>query len=207
MEPVSFAVGIIGLAGLFSTCLEAVARFDSWKEYDSEFGSLVAQFKAQKLRLIRWGLAVGLEDDEISYEHNPLLDDPKIESTIKDLLSAINAVCRDEDKAFLTPMLGKDENPTKDQLTPRHAPRESKRQRLGWVLRTKAKRVAQVDHFSKLVETLHDLIPIEDPKGHKGRKPTGDKVSEADAWQTELKNILKSIETQIEGHTYPIIHS
>lgn len=173
MEPVSFAVGIIGLAGLFSTCLDAVERFDSWRDYDSEFRSLVAQFKAQKLRLTKWGLAVGLEDDELSYEHNALLDDPKIESTVKELLLAINAVCRDEDKAFLTPMLGKDEKPTKDQLSYRHTPRESKRQKLGWVLRTKAKRVAQVDQFSKLVETLHDLIPIEGPKEHKGRKPTG----------------------------------
>ncbi|KAJ5426965.1 hypothetical protein N7465_002035 [Penicillium sp. CMV-2018d] len=174
MEPVSFAVGIIGLAGLFSTCLEAVERFDSWKDYDSEFRSLVAQFKAQKLRLAKWGVAVGLEDDELSYVHNALLDDPKIEATVKELLLAINAVCRDEDKAFLTPMLGKDETPTKDQLFHRHAPRESKRQKLGWVFRTKAKRVAQVDHFSKLVESLHNLIPIDDPKEHMGRRPTGD---------------------------------
>ncbi|KAJ5931664.1 hypothetical protein N7516_006153 [Penicillium verrucosum] len=174
MEPVSFAVGIIGLAGLFSTCLEAVERFDSWKDYDSEFRSLVAQFKVQKLRLAKWGVAVGLEDDELSYVHNPLLDDPKIESTVKELLLAINTTCRDEDKAFLTPMLGKDENPTKDQPFHRHAPRESKRQKLGWVFRTKAKRVAQVDRFSKLVESLHILVPIEDPKEHMGRRPTGD---------------------------------
>lgn len=179
MEPVSFAVGIIGLAGLFSTCLEAVERFDSWKDYDSEFRSLVAQFKAQKLRLAKWGVAVGLEDDELSYVHNALLDDPKIESMVKELLLAIDAVCRDEDKAFLTPMLGKDENPTKDQLFHRHAPRESKRQKLGWVFRTKAKRVAQVDNFSKLVDSLHNLIPIEDPKEHMGRGPTGGKWSSA----------------------------
>ncbi|KAJ5214249.1 hypothetical protein N7449_001418 [Penicillium cf. viridicatum] len=204
MEPVSFAVGIIGLAGLFSTCLEAVERFDSWKDYDSEFRSLVAQFKAQKLRLAKWGVAVGLEDDELSYVHNALLDDPKIESTVKELLLAINAVCRDEDKAFLTPMLGKDENPTKDQLFHRHAPRESKRQKLGWVFRTKAKRVAQVDHFSKLVESLHNLIPIEDPKGHKGRRPTGDEYRrDLHAWllgsssSNELYEIFS--ERKIEG--------
>ncbi|OQD95097.1 hypothetical protein PENSOL_c022G07167 [Penicillium solitum] len=174
MEPVSFAVGIIGLAGLFSTCLEAVEIFDSWKDYDSEFRSLVAQFKAQKLRLAKWGVAVGLEDDELSCVHNALLDDPKIESMVKELLLAIDAVCRDEDKAFLTPMLGKDETPTKDQLFHRHAPHESKRQKLRWVFRTKAKRVTQVDNFSKLVDTLHNLIPIEDTKEHMGRRPTGD---------------------------------
>ncbi|KAF4766281.1 hypothetical protein HAV15_010745 [Penicillium sp. str.  len=198
MEPVSFAVGIIGLAGLFSTCLEAVERFDSWKDYDSEFRSLVAQFKAQKLRLAKWGVAVGLEDDELSYVHNTLLDDPKIESMVKELLLAIDAVCRDEDKAFLTPMLGKDETPTKDQLFHRHAPRESKRQKLGWVFRTKAKRVTQVDNFSKLVDTLHNLIPIEDPKEHMGRRPTGDRVSEADGWRNELENLVKRMETQME---------
>lgn len=189
MEPASFAVGIIGLAGLFSTCLEAVERFDSWKDYDSEFRSLVAQFKVQKLRLAKWGVAVGLEDDELSYVHNPLLDDPKIESTVKELLLAINTACRDEDKAFLTPMLGKDENTTKDQPFHRHAPRESKRQKLGWIFRTKAKRVAQVDRFSKLVESLHILVPIEDPKEHMGRRPTGGKWLFA-----TLLNVLKAYE-------------
>ncbi|KGO77047.1 NACHT nucleoside triphosphatase [Penicillium italicum] len=207
MEPVSFAVGIIGLAGLFSTCLDAVERFDSWRDYDSEFRPLVAQFKAQKLRLTKWGLAVGLEDDELSYEHNALLDDPKIESTVQELLLAIHALCRDEDKAFLEPMLGKDEKPTKDQLSHRHAIRESKRQKLGWVLRTKAKRVAQVDQFSKLVETLHNLIPIEGAKEHKGRKPTGDRVSEADAWKSELKDMLKNMETQIEDECRRDLHA
>ncbi|OQD68299.1 hypothetical protein PENPOL_c003G10753 [Penicillium polonicum] len=207
MEPVSFAVGIIGLAGLFSTCLEAVERFDSWKDYDPEFRSLVAQFKAQKLRLAKWGVAVGLEDDELSYVHNALLDDPKIEATVKELLLAINAVCRDEDKAFLTPILGKDENPAKDQLFHRHAPRESKRQKLGWVFRTKAKRVAQVDHFSKLVESLHNLIPIEDPKEHMGRRPTGDRVSEADVWRTELENLVKRMETQMEDEYRRDLHA
>ncbi|KAJ5608079.1 hypothetical protein N7537_004698 [Penicillium hordei] len=204
MEPVSFAVGIIGLAGLFSTCLEAVERFDSWKDYDSEFRSLVAQFKAQKLRLAKWGVAVGLEDDELSYVHNTLLDDPKIESTVKELLLAINVVCHDEDKAFLTPMMGKDENPAKDQLFHRHAPRESKRQKLGWVFRTKAKRVAQVDHFSKLVESLHNLIPIEDSKEHMGRRPTGDEYRrDLHAWlfgsssSNELYEIFS--ERKIEG--------
>lgn len=189
MEPVSFAVGIIGLAGLFSTCLEAVEIFDSWKDYDSEFRSLVAQFKAQKLRLAKWGVAVGLEDDELSCVHNALLDDPKIESMVKELLLAIDAVCRDEDKAFLTPMLGKDETPTKDQLFHRHAPHESKRQKLRWVFRTKAKRVTQVDNFSKLVDTLHNLIPIEDTKEHMGRRPTGGKWSFA-----TVLNVLKAYE-------------
>ncbi|CAI7670194.1 unnamed protein product [Penicillium palitans] len=207
MEPVSFAVGIIGLAGLFSTCLDAVERFDSWKDYDSEFRSLVAQFKAQKLRLAKWGVAVGLEDDELSYVHNSLLDDPKIESMVKELLLAIDAVCRDEDKALLTPMLGKDENPTKDQLFHRHAPRESKRQKLGWVFRTKAKRVAQVDNFSKLVDSLHNLIPIEDPKDHMGRRHTGDRVSDADGWRTELENLVKRMETQMEDEYRRDLHA
>ncbi|CAI7565786.1 unnamed protein product [Penicillium glandicola] len=207
MDPISFAVGIIGLAGLFNTCLDAVERFDSWKDYDSEFRSLVAQFKAQKLRLIKWGLDVGLEDNELSYEHNALLDDPKIESTVKELLLAIDDVCRDEDKTFSTPMLGKDEKPTKDQLFHRHAPRESKRHKLGWVLRTKAKRVAQVEQFSKLVETLHNLIPVDDSKAQKGRKPTGDRVLEEDAWRSELKDILKRIEIQIEDEYRRDLHA
>ncbi|KAJ5769021.1 hypothetical protein N7520_003580 [Penicillium odoratum] len=62
MEPVSFAVGIIGLAGLFSTCLDVLEKVDSWKDFGSDSRSLSAQLKAHRLRLERWDKAVGLEN-------------------------------------------------------------------------------------------------------------------------------------------------
>ncbi|RYP08950.1 hypothetical protein DL764_001561 [Monosporascus ibericus] len=59
MEPVGLAVGILGLAGLFSSCLEAIEKVHSYRAFGSDSHTLDAQFKAEKLRFGQWGRAVG----------------------------------------------------------------------------------------------------------------------------------------------------
>ncbi|CAI7664301.1 unnamed protein product [Penicillium pancosmium] len=212
MEPVSFAVGIIGLAGLFSTCLEAAERVGSWREYDTDYRALQAQYNAQKLRLEKWGLATGLQDKEISDEHNSRLDDPQTSTTIKDLLLAIDGVCRGEDKSLLNPSLGKEKQNSKPHLypqdAPRDAPRDSKRDKLKWALGAKAKRVSQVEQFTSLVENLHNLIPIEVKygPGDKRRNTTRDEAMENKEWTHELREILNRIETEMEDEIRRDIH-
>ncbi|KAJ5646323.1 hypothetical protein N7490_002695 [Penicillium lividum] len=103
MNPVSFAVGIIGLAGLFSTCLEVVEKFDSKKEFGIESRSIRAQFKAQRLRLQQWGQDVGLQGDTLMEKHSKQLDDPRTYSIVEELLSAIRGICTYEDDLALTP--------------------------------------------------------------------------------------------------------
>src|SRR5699024_9956694 len=93
MEPLSFAVGILGLAGLFNTCLDALGKFDSWRDFGSESPSLTAQFRAHKLRREKWGQAVGFNLESLSDEHGRLLDDPRTLSIVEELLSAIKDIC------------------------------------------------------------------------------------------------------------------
>ncbi|GKT51786.1 uncharacterized protein ColSpa_11967 [Colletotrichum spaethianum] len=50
MEPVGLAVGIVGLAGLFSSCLEAVEKFDSYKNFGRDSRSLATLFDTDKHR-------------------------------------------------------------------------------------------------------------------------------------------------------------
>ncbi|PIG89754.1 ankyrin [Aspergillus arachidicola] len=66
MEPAGLAVGVIGLFGLFNTCLDVANKYDEWKDFGSESRCLTAQFEAQKLRLQKWGEAVGVEDESVS---------------------------------------------------------------------------------------------------------------------------------------------
>lgn len=164
MEPVGLSVGIIGLAGLFSTCLNALEKFDSWKDFGRDSRSLAAQFRAHKLRLEQWGQAVGFKQGSLSDEHDKLLDDPRILSIVEELLSAIKNICRDDDNPFPTTASGVQKRSLKDQMfkshAPSHTPFESKRQKLSWVLRDKVKRMAQVEQFSLLVDNLHSLVPI-----------------------------------------------
>lgn len=165
MDPVSFAVGIIGLAGLFSTCLDVVERFDSFKEFGIESRSISAQFEAQKLRLQRWGQAVGLQGDILMEKHSKLLDDPRTYSIVEKLLSAIQGVCTHADDLSLAPISPIEHRQSfRDHLWPRQvrsaAPHESKREKISWALRKKAKKMAQVGQFCSLVDNLHNLVPV-----------------------------------------------
>ena len=176
MDPVSFAVGIIGLAGLFSTCLDAVERFDAWKDFGTDYRSVAAQFKAQKLRLEKWGQAVGLQEDTLLEKHNKFLDDPQTKSIVGELLSAIKAICSYQDEAFPAPSSATEPKSFKDQLWPRHghsgAPHESKRQKLSWALRDKARRMAQIGQFSTLVDNLYSLVPTTGMTGEQSSRFT-----------------------------------
>jgi hypothetical protein len=174
MEPVSFAVGIISLAGLFSTCLDAAERVGAWREYDTDYRALQAQYNAQKLRLEKWGSSVGLKGQEISDQHNDLLGDPQTSATVKGLLIAIDGVCRGDEKIISNHSQKKNKETSKPPLFTREPPRDSKRDKLKWALGAKAKRVSQVGLFTSLVENLHHLIPIEDEdKGKDGNLSHG----------------------------------
>ncbi|KAJ5266606.1 hypothetical protein N7478_009414 [Penicillium angulare] len=230
MDPVSFAVGIISLAGLFSTCLDVVDRFGSFKEFGNESRALNAQFKAQKLRLESWGQAAGFQG-KLLEKHNRLLDDRRIYATVEELLLAIKAVCSSEDDSLqVDPSLSPTEGKSfKDQVWPRHgrnAPQESKRAKLGWALRNKAKRMAQVRQFSTLVDNLHSLVPTDGSRGdhnlhvlrygesqaaqsdHHHTTFLSDefKLPDRNDWTTDFARILNKIETDIEDEIKRDLH-
>ncbi|WYZ35989.1 hypothetical protein EsH8_X_000636 [Colletotrichum jinshuiense] len=89
MEPVGLAVGVAGLAGLFSSCLEAVERFDSYKNFGRDSRSLAIQFEADKHRFEQWGRAVGIENGKLSDSHHPALDDTQKLAIVHKLLASI----------------------------------------------------------------------------------------------------------------------
>ncbi|KAJ5494850.1 hypothetical protein N7463_010937 [Penicillium fimorum] len=218
MEPVGLAVGILGLAGLFNTCLDVLEKFGSWKDFGSESRSLAAQFKVHKLRLEKWGQAVGFEQGNLLDEHDKLLDDPRTFCVVQDLLSAIRDICGCDDDTSPMTRSGADTQPSKRQLfnsySHPHTSLESKRQKLGWALRDKAKRLAQVEQFSVLVENLHNLIPTYGDRGavlryevstsHDGssRWPDDNLMGQG-AWAKEFSRILSRIESEIEGNHPP----
>lgn len=153
MEPAGLAVGLVGLAGLFNTCLEVVNKYDSWKSFGPDLRSLTAQFETQKIRLERWGEAVGIEPGGLSSQHNGLLDDARILANVKDLLSSIKETCGLEDNTGTAT--------ASEKFDYKDAPRGLKRQRLNWALRNKEKRIAQLAQFSSMVDDLHNLVPVQ----------------------------------------------
>ncbi|KAB5581180.1 hypothetical protein GE09DRAFT_1085410 [Coniochaeta sp. 2T2.1] len=65
MEATGLIVGVVGLAGLFNSCLEAVDKVQSYGTFGSESQPLDAQFKAIKARFERWGPAVGIKQGRL----------------------------------------------------------------------------------------------------------------------------------------------
>jgi hypothetical protein len=177
MEPVGLAIGIVGLAGLFSTCLDALDKFDSYRAFETDLHHLITQFEAEKLRFESWGWAVGILRNQASDDHHEALEDPQIRRTVDNLLLSIRRIGNDTDDV----LLGADTRITwnrllsRDLVQPRRSARSnSKRSRLNWALRDKAKCVVQIDQFGKLVQSLYNLVPPDGAIGIRGghREPT-----------------------------------
>jgi hypothetical protein len=54
------AFGIVGLAGLFTTAIQAFDRVTAAREYSENFHLFVTQVEASRLRIVLWGQSVGL---------------------------------------------------------------------------------------------------------------------------------------------------
>ncbi|CAI0654143.1 unnamed protein product, partial [Colletotrichum noveboracense] len=218
MEPVGLAVGIAGLAGLFSTCLEVVEKVDSYRNFKHDSHSLDVQFQAEKRRFEQWGSAVGINKCALSGAHHPALDDPQTLSTAKELLSLIQRVCADaDDTASETFILG-DIGPAKRELSvPNHvqprggAPSKSVRRKIAWSLGGKARRTAQVVQFGVLVQHLHNIVPPDSAKstyavhGASARGPgpgrlQDDSIREG-AWIPELRQIVAKLDEEMAAET------
>ncbi|KAK2005285.1 hypothetical protein LZ32DRAFT_664471 [Colletotrichum eremochloae] len=139
MEPVGLAVGVVGLAGLFSSCLEAVAKFDSYKNSGRDSRSLATSFDVHKHRFEQWGRAVGIEKGKLSDTHHPALDDEKTLALVYKLLANIQDFCSVEDDVLYQQPTPANSKTLKDGfLSTRQGQRrhgvltDSKRQKVAW---------------------------------------------------------------------------
>ncbi|KAJ5004502.1 hypothetical protein K4K57_012225 [Colletotrichum sp. SAR 10_99] len=218
MEPVGLAVGIAGLAGLFSTCLEVVEKVDSYKSFKHDSHSLAVQFQAEKRRFEQWGSAIGINKGTLSSAHHPALDDPQTLSTAKELLAFIQKIYADvDDTASETFALG-NANPAKNEPhVPSHvqsrgdAPSNSVRRKIAWSLRGKVRRTAQVEQFGVLVQHLHNIVPPDGAKSFyavhgasaRGQGPVrlqDDSIHEG-PWIPELRQIVAKLDEEMAAET------
>jgi hypothetical protein len=141
------ALGIVGLASLFSSCLDAVRRLESWKDFGTEWKSVAAQFEAEKILFERWGQAVGLQlqSSQLEQHHHAALDNPRTHTAVTQLLYLVEDLCGSLGELHLD-----------------DRPQDTKWKRLKWALGRGEKSTAQVDQFSLLVRKLHALVPLDD---------------------------------------------
>ncbi|KAK1484671.1 hypothetical protein CTAM01_12915 [Colletotrichum tamarilloi] len=191
MEPVGLAVGIAGLAGILSTCLDVIERVDIYKDFDRDSRSLAVQLDAEKLRLKKWACDVGFRQGKLSNDHHTALNDPQVRLMAVELLSVIKAICGD----VTTSELGLDENLATVTRGIQSLPKssESRRQKLVWSLRGKARRTSQVENLGVLVQHLHNLVPPD--------SSFPDDDIEKQTWLRELRQTLSRLEREMEAET------
>ncbi|KAJ3569138.1 hypothetical protein NPX13_g6185 [Xylaria arbuscula] len=169
MEPAGLAVGIAGLIGVFSTCLDIIERWDSYKDFGAEFGSLITRFKADKIRFRQWGQRVGIDKSKHGDGYHKALDDPSIRPVVDEILQSIKHFDDDTGNftSALRPISGSvDTLAHSKTVLPRGRPQfekyqgaTSRKSRLGWALRGKTRFLALVESFDALVQKLYDLVP------------------------------------------------
>ncbi|RYP08295.1 hypothetical protein DL765_008837 [Monosporascus sp. GIB2] len=138
MEPIGLTVGVVGLAGLFSSCLEVIEKVHSYRTFGSDLHVLDAQFMAEKLCFEKWGRAVGLDQME-SGDYHHALDDPETATAVREHLAIIQEICRTDDappRPSAGSVLAQDGLFPASRTRPYHgAPSGSRRQKLAWALR------------------------------------------------------------------------
>ncbi|KAI1851443.1 hypothetical protein JX266_003518 [Neoarthrinium moseri] len=92
MEPVGLAVGVVGLAGLFSTCVDCFELVQNGRYLGRDYILLEAKFENLKLRFWWWGRACGLVG---SVELDARLDDAAIRSGIETTLDNLIHLFKD----------------------------------------------------------------------------------------------------------------
>jgi ankyrin repeat protein len=172
------AVGpVIGIAGLFSACLEAVEKVQSYRTFGADSSTLETRLQAAKVLLEQWGRSVGFENGSLSAQHSPKLDELDTEVAVKGVLEIIKTIC--------------------DVANPHHAAHGligpssgSRRQKLKWAFGDKQKQEEQVELLEILVHQLRQLVPAHD---------LGPETAKSHASIAEIQAMLTRIEKEARG--------
>jgi len=176
MEPIGLVVGVAGLAGLFSVCLDVIEKIHSYKDADVDSRSLEARFEADKLLFRKWGRTVGIDNGRLADEHHMDLDDSETAEAVAKVLSSIRELELNANRALPMQATKGDLKAIRDSLLPGSYIRyqkakeiSSKRKRVAWAFGTKVRYISDVTQFGDLVQSLYRLVP-----------PTASKQASAD---------------------------
>lgn len=166
MDPAGLALGVLGVVGLFSTCMDIIERVESYRNAELESKGLTTQFNAHKRLLLRWADRVGFRRDGSQWilqdRHHQSLDNQDIALVVEDLLEMIKHVWSQADSAATAITLSSGEK------AKRRAMRDDKvsmilsrvAKKAKWALKGKEQSTSQVQDFGIYVGLLDALIPI-----------------------------------------------
>ncbi|KAF2264794.1 hypothetical protein CC78DRAFT_532918 [Lojkania enalia] len=92
-DPVGAVLGVAGLAGLFTTCVQGLNLIQLGRAFAQDYEFLQTKFEAQKVRFLIWGKVVGLVDGT---RYDSRLDDPTIRPIVSKILNHIQDLFSNE---------------------------------------------------------------------------------------------------------------
>ncbi|KAH8595490.1 prion-inhibition and propagation-domain-containing protein, partial [Bisporella sp. PMI_857] len=202
MEPVGLSVGLLGLLGLFSTCVDIVEKFDTFKAFSQELRQRSSIFEVDKRRFREWTRAVGISKGKLEKMHHVRLDDPDVTRSVKDILQSIcetlgageqiqsrlKIQSKNHETALLPPKFEFSTEPTRNS-TEFHT---SVKSRLDWTFRRRGKFVRQVEMFHLLLEQLFSLVPLSHGMDNEEMKDKGAISAHVfTSLQTDIQILLK----------------
>lgn len=166
MEAVGLALGAIGLAGLFSSCLELIKRAESYRSVQDD-SEILQSFSIQKWLFLRWGQHVGLAqadeaDSAPSTSYHEALKEAEVAAAVTNVLKITNEIFQ---KGF-QPLErlrsgGNEAQPLLQDDSPAAAALSRSMSKVQWNSFTKAMVKEQTEIFQELVQRLYALVPTD----------------------------------------------
>lgn len=182
MDPISLTVGTaIGLAGLYSVCLQAMEQVINAIEFEKDFGVGRSMFETERYLYVMWGKRVGIERD--SKVRHPCLDTQGSSYlAIRRILQSLETIWSDTDT--LCKKYGLDLNQ-----------KVSARRKIVWAIRDKDKFEKLINLVGVFVEKLYKISSEGDLSAMEGGHET---------FQDEVNERLRALELLLDGmNRYP----
>ena len=95
-DPASLTLGLVALAGLFSTCVECFNYVNSARSLGREYELLATKLKVEETRFLIWGDVVGILKIA-DQEHDPILDSPSVRKAVGRILNRVQDIFKNTD--------------------------------------------------------------------------------------------------------------
>ncbi len=200
MEVAGLGIGIAGLAGLFSACLEIIESIDSYNDFESESASIFALFEADSVRFRQWGQIVGIDKSEQEDDHHEALDDPEVRSAVDKILQCLKDIDKNIDcgtpsnSGIASPRRQGGSDSKKRVQFGKFQGTNSRMRKLSWTLRHKKKILSQFELFDRLVQKLYELVPPS-----RMAAAGGTVTDDMNRSYVTIQRISKKLEKQVSG--------
>lgn len=176
MEVAGILLGLGGLAGLFSACVDSFDRIQDYRRYASFAEHLVAQYEADKYRFLRWADGVGIEESGLRDDHDDRLDKDDLALAVCRVLSSVRKLVESLNERSSKLASSSDALQFAGQATSANSQNIAGKQehgvakipwarKVGWASGGKTRFTERLDLFGVLVDRLYDLVPLDNKDG------------------------------------------